>query len=515
MHRCQGKLWYNCRNKDRGGEWMYYQSTRNKEVKQTATEAILKGLSKEGGLFVPDQLPKMPFTLERLVEMTYQTLAYEVMSCFFTDIEEEDLKTCIHKAYGENFDHPHIAPLKVTKKGCFLELFHGPTLAFKDMALSILPHLMITSKKAAQEAREIVILTATSGDTGKAALEGFADVEGTKIIVFFPEEGVSAIQKRQMTTQEGENTKVIGIKGNFDDAQTGVKQIFSNKALEEVLNDQGYVFSSANSINIGRLIPQVVYYFYGYSQMVKEGELELGAAMNVVVPTGNFGNILAAYYAKQMGLPIGKLICASNENKVLYDFFNTGTYDSKRAFHVTHSPSMDILISSNLERLLYHISGEDTVCISTLMEALKTKGHYTISPYMKKQLEGFYGGYANEEGTLKAIKTVYEEAQYLMDPHTAVAYDVYETYKEQTKDETPTLIVSTASPYKFTSSVVSAIDPQLAKEDDFQLIDQVEHYLGAPMPTKIKELLTKPICHTAICEVEGMEQSVRAYLKLS
>ena len=329
-----------------------YNSTRSAGAPVKASVAILKGLSDDGGLFVPDHIPALDKSLEQLSKMTYQEVAYEVMKLFLTDFTEEELKNCINKAYDEKFDTDVIAPLVEAKGAYYLELFHGATIAFKDMALSILPHLLITSAKKNQIQNEIVILTATSGDTGKAALAGFAEVEGTRIIVFYPKNGVSPIQEKQMVTQKGDNTFVVGIHGNFDDAQTGVKKIFSDKELAKEMAAKGFQFSSANSINIGRLVPQIVYYVYSYVQLLAEGKIGDGEAINVVVPTGNFGNILAAFYAKNMGLPIAKLICASNDNKVLYDFFSTGTYDRNREFMLTTSPSMDILISSNLERLI-------------------------------------------------------------------------------------------------------------------------------------------------------------------
>ena len=390
-------------------------------------------------------------------DMTYQQTAYEVMKQYLTDFSEEELKSCIAKAYDAKFDTEEIAPLVKKDDAWFLELFHGATIAFKDMALSILPHLMITSARKNQVKNEIVILTATSGDTGKAALAGFAGVEGTRIVVFYPKDGVSAIQEKQMVTQKGDNTCVVGIHGNFDQAQTGVKKMFSDPALAKEMEAEGYQFSSANSINIGRLVPQIVYYVYAYGRLLKAGEISEGETINVVVPTGNFGNILAAFYAKNMGLPIGKLICASNENKVLFDFFRTGVYDRNREFILTNSPSMDILISSNLERLIYRIAGEDADKNAALMKALVTEGRYEITPQMREQLSDFYGNYASEEETGEAIHDLYEKTGYVMDTHTAVAKSVYEKYRAQTGDTaTKTVIASTASPFKFTGSVMKA-----------------------------------------------------------
>ena len=439
---------------------LLYKSTRDAEKTVTASQAILKGLADDGGLFVPVSIPKLPVSLGELKEMTYQETAYTVMKEFLTDFTEEELKSCIAKAYDSKFDTEEIAPLAKVEDAYYLELFHGATIAFKDMALSILPHLLTTSAKKNQVKNEIVILTATSGDTGKAALAGFADVEGTKIIVFYPKNGVSHVQELQMVIQKGDNTSVVAIHGNFDNAQSGVKAMFENKELEKELNEAGYQFSSANSINIGRLVPQVVYYVYAYAKLLQNEEIAEDEEINVVVPTGNFGNILAAYYAKNMGIPIAKLICASNENKVLYDFFQTGTYDRNREFVLTTSPSMDILISSNLERLIYKISGEDARKDTDLMTELKTKGSYAITGEMKANLADFAAGYATEEQVAKTIHDIYEDTGYVMDTHTAVAATVYKAYREDSKDDRKTVIASTASPYKFAGSVMSAIDPK-------------------------------------------------------
>lgn len=490
-----------------------YTSTRRHLQGVTSKQAILQGISEEGGLFVPEKLPIIDFTFAEMMTWSYQELAYRVMRLFFEDFTEEELRHCIGAAYDEKFSTPEIAPLVSTSQVHYLELFHGPTLAFKDMALSILPHLMLTSKQAAKDTSEIVILTATSGDTGKAALEGFADVAGTKIIVFFPEEGVSAVQKRQMTTQEGDNTLVVGINGNFDDAQTGVKMLFGDRELEGQLREKGYMLSSANSINIGRLIPQVVYYFHAYKELVAQGKVEMGMPMNVVVPTGNFGNILAAYYAKSLGVPIAKLICASNENKILYDFFQTGMYDRNRPFHVTTSPSMDILISSNLERLLYHLSGEDTEQVTEMMAGLREQGKYRITDEMKAQLEPFYGGYADDVTTATCIRQVYETEGYLMDTHTAVAYAVYKQYVHESGDVRPCVIASTASPYKFTGSVMAALQQiEVCEQDDFALIKELEKMLDEEMPKGIQGLETRPIRHTKVCEVNEMKSVVCDFL---
>lgn len=491
---------------------LYYKSTRNSNLKVTASEAILKGLAPDGGLFVPEKLPVLGKSMEELKDLNYQDTAYEVMKCFLTDFTEEELRNCIEKAYDSKFDDEAIAPLVKVEDTYYLELFHGATIAFKDMALSILPHLMTTSAKKNQVKNEIVILTATSGDTGKAALAGFADVEGTKIIVFYPKNGVSRVQELQMVTQKGDNTSVVAIHGNFDNAQSGVKAMFENKELEKELNEAGYQFSSANSINIGRLVPQVVYYVYAYAKLLQNEEIAEDEEINVVVPTGNFGNILAAYYAKNMGIPIAKLICASNENKVLYDFFQTGTYDRNREFVLTTSPSMDILISSNLERLIYKISGEDARKDTDLMTELKTKGSYAITGEMKANLADFAAGYATEEQVAKTIHDIYEDTGYVMDTHTAVAATVYKAYREDSKDDRKTVIASTASPYKFAGSVMSAIDPKYKGQDDFKLIEELQKVSGTELPNAIKEIMNAEIRHNTECDVDQMEQTVKNIL---
>ena len=491
---------------------LLYKSTRDAEKTVTASQAILKGLADDGGLFVPVSIPKLPVSLGELKEMTYQEIAYTVMKEFLTDFTEEELKSCIAKAYDSKFDTEEIAPLAKVEDAYYLELFHGATIAFKDMALSILQHLLTTSAKKNQVKNEIVILTATSGDTGKAALAGFADVEGTKIIVFYPKNGVSRVQELQMVTQKGDNTSVVAIHGNFDNAQSGVKAMFENKELEKELNEAGYQFSSANSINIGRLVPQVVYYVYAYAKLLQNEEIAEDEEINVVVPTGNFGNILAAYYAKNMGIPIAKLICASNENKVLYDFFQTGTYDRNREFVLTTSPSMDILISSNLERLIYKISGEDARKDTDLMTELKTKGSYAITGEMKANLADFAAGYATEEQVAKTIHDIYEDTGYVMDTHTAVAATVYKAYREDSKDDRKTVIASTASPYKFAGSVMSAIDPKYKGQDDFKLIEELQKVSGTELPNAIKEIMNAEIRHNTECDVDQMEQTVKSIL---
>ena len=465
---------------------LVYHSTRNSEETATASEAILKGLTSDGGLFVPDSIPKLNVALEDLTKMSYQEIAYAVMKEFLTDFTEEELKTCINNAYDSKFDTEEIAVTKKVDGAYYLELFHGATIAFKDMALSILPHLLVTSARKNNVKNEIVILTATSGDTGKAALAGFADVPGTKIIVFYPKSGVSPIQEKQMVTQKGNNTYVIGIKGKF---------------------------SSANSINIGRLVPQIVYYVKAYADLLKQGALKAGEPMNVVVPTGNFGNILASYYAKQMGIPINKFVCASNKNKVLFDFFETGKYDRNREFYVTTSPSMDILISSNLERMIYRIAGNDPKQCAEFMAALTKDGEYVITDAMKAELSEFFGAFGSEEETAVKIKEVYDKEGYVMDTHTAVAAVAYDKYKAATGDDkTPTIIASTASPYKFTRSVMDAIDPAYDAEDDFELVDELNKVSKTEIPKAIEEIRTAPVLHDTVCETVAMEDEVKKIL---
>ena len=471
-----------------------YKSTRSTEGTLKASEAILKGLADDGGLFVPLEIPALDVTVEELSKMTYQQVAYEVMKLYFTDFTEEELKNCINNAYDSKFDTEEIAPLAEVEGTYFLELFHGKTIAFKDMALSILPHLLTTSAKKNGVKNEIVILTATSGDTGKAAMAGFADVPGTRIIVFYPNGGVSPIQEKQMVTQKA------------------VKAIFGDKELAKEMDEKGFQFSSANSINIGRLIPQVAYYVYAYAKLFAEGKVSKDQKINVVVPTGNFGNILAAYYAKNMGLPIDKLICASNENRVLYDFFTTGEYDKNREFILTNSPSMDILISSNLERLIYRIAGDDAEANKKMMEELSKDGKYSITPEMKAKLADFYGNYASEEETAAIIKKIYEETGYVMDTHTAVAASVYEKYKNETKDDNVTVIASTASPFKFTRSVMNAIDPKYDSMGDFELVDELSKIGNVKVPNAIEEIRNAEIRHNNLCEVAGMKDIVKKFL---
>ena len=491
---------------------LLYKSTRNADKTVTASQAILKGLAEDGGLFVPTELPKLDVTMNELKTMSYQETAYAVMKQLLTDFTEEELKHCINSAYDSKFDTEVIAPLVKVGDTYHLELFHGATIAFKDMALSILPHLLTTAAKKNNVTKDIVILTATSGDTGKAALAGFADVPGTKIIVFYPKNGVSKVQELQMVTQKGDNTSVVAIHGNFDNAQSGVKALFEDKELEKELSEAGYQFSSANSINIGRLVPQVVYYVYAYAKLLENEEIENGEEINVTVPTGNFGNILAAYYAKQMGVPIAKLICASNENKVLFDFFKTGKYDRNREFVLTSSPSMDILISSNLERLIYTIAGQDAKKNSELMEALKIDGVYEITPEMKEKLSDFEGGYSTEEETKETIGGTYKSTGYVMDTHTAVAAHVSRAYRDASKDQKKMLVASTASPYKFARSVMTAIDEKYDELEEFALIDELEKVSGVAIPNAIEEIRNAQIRHTKECDVDKMKETVKEIL---
>lgn len=489
-----------------------YVSTRGSQDVKNAAQAVIQGISQDKGLFVPKAIPKLSIKIEDMVSKSYQEIAFSVIKSFFTDYTEEELKACIDGAYDHKFEAEDIVPIVKAGDAYFLELYHGRTAAFKDMALSILPYLLTTAMKKEKEDKKIVILTATSGDTGKAALEGFADVPNTEIVVFFPVEGVSQVQERQMITQEGANTHVFAIRGNFDDAQTGVKQIFNDSAFAEELAKMGCKLSSANSINIGRLVPQVAYYVYAYCKLLEKGTIKVGDKMNVVVPTGNFGNILAAYYAKEMGIPMGKLICASNENKVLTDFINTGVYDIQREFYLTNSPSMDILISSNLERLLYHLSGGNGAEISALMESLDKEKKYEVNEEIKEALKDFYAGFADMEETKEAIGQMYEQNGYLMDTHTAVAYKVYEDYKKETGDETATIIASTASAYKFADSVADSIGlPH--EEDGFAYVTALNAKTGVAVPAGLKGLQDKEILHKGVMDKDALKEAVRDSLK--
>ena len=494
---------------------LMYSSTRGGGDKINAAKAIIKGIAEDKGLFVPSEIPKLKVPVEELAGKTYQEIAEIVIGQFFDDFTEEEIKHCVYSAYDSKFAAEEIAPIAkigAEEPAYILELYHGKTAAFKDMALSILPYLLTTAMKKENETAQIAILTATSGDTGKAALEGFADVPNTQIIVFFPEEGVSEVQKRQMITQEGENTHVFAIKGNFDDAQTGVKNIFADSEFAQDLLEKGYKLSSANSINIGRLVPQVAYYVYSYAKLVEVGEIKAGEKINITVPTGNFGNILAAYYAREMGVPVNKFICASNKNKVLTDFINTGIYNAEREFHITNSPSMDILISSNLERLLYHLSGMNGDEIKFYMKSLDREKKYEVSGDIMKKLQCFYGGFADENRTLTSIGEVYDNNGYLMDTHTAVAYSVYRDYVRETGDKTRTIIASTASPYKFAAAVSHGIGLDI-EISDFHYIASLYDETKVPVPEGLRNLDKKEIRHKDVIEVNRMKDYVWNSLK--
>lgn len=491
-----------------------YRSTRSSELRVTASQAVLQGLAPDGGLFVPEKIPHFTPDWTAMAAQSYQETALQVMSLLLTDYTQEELRNCIDRAYDSKFDIPQITCLRETDGVWYLELFHGATIAFKDMALSILPHLMTTAAAKNGVTDEIVILTATSGDTGKAAMAGFADVPGTRIIVFYPKGGVSSVQERQMVTQKGANVHVVGINGNFDDAQSAVKKIFSDEKMKERMAQAGKRFSSANSINIGRLVPQIVYYFYAYGQLVKDGKVPAGEKINITVPTGNFGNILAAYYAKQMGLPVRKLVCASNENKVLVDFFRTGAYDRNRSFMLTSSPSMDILISSNLERLIYQIAGEDPQVTKKLMESLGSSGVYCITDAMKAGLKDFYGNYATQSETSDEILRVYDSYGYVIDTHTAVASRVCRKYQADTGDHTPMVTASTASPYKFARTVVCAIRPELQSKTDFELIDALHEISGTAIPQAIEDIRSTPILHRTVVDAADMGNEIIRWLNI-
>lgn len=489
-----------------------YHSTRNQDIRTTPSLAILQGIAPDGGLYVPDSLPNLPFSLEAIPQMDYHQLAFSILKSFFSDFSDEELHQCVRAAYDEKFDRPDIAALRQAGDMHYLELFHGPTLAFKDMALSILPHLMTTAAKKNGLEKEIVILTATSGDTGKAALVGFKDVPGTRIIVFYPKDGVSEIQERQMLTQKGENVSVVAIDGNFDDAQSRVKALFADTALREQLEQAGMQFSSANSINIGRLVPQIVYYLYAYGQLLGNGTLQAGEEMNVCVPTGNFGNILAAYYAKEMGLPIRKLLVASNRNHVLTEFFQSGEYDRNRPFHLTASPSMDILVSSNLERFLHLVSDDDTQTVRQLMRSLATEGNYSIPSKWRDNMEAFWAAYADDDATKQQIAKVYQESGYLIDPHTAVASSVADRYREQTGDKTPMVVASTASPLKFPLAVLEAIEPAIAAKDTVQALLQLQDKLNLQFPAAIEEALHGDVLHDTMIATDQMKATIQKAL---
>ena len=490
---------------------MRYISTRGNSEAITSAAAIIRGLAPDRGLYVPERIPALPCRPKELAELQYRDVVERILGAFLTDFVTGDLSFCAKNAYDSKFDAPDIAPVVKTDKAYFLELWHGSTAAFKDMALSILPWLLKAAARIEGEDKKIAILTATSGDTGKAALSGFAGVAGTEIIVFYPKDGVSAVQERQMLTQEGDNVHVYGIRGNFDEAQTGVKNVFNDAAFAGELAARGVRLSSANSINFGRLAPQIAYYANAYAKLLKRGEIADGEEINICVPTGNFGNILAAWYAKQMGLPVARLICASNENKILTDFINTGVYDTRREFILTTSPSMDILVSSNLERLLWHLSGGDNERIRSLMAALEESGAYDAGADVKSALGEFSGGFADMETSHAALARLWFEEGYLIDTHTAVAYTVYLDYRALTGDNTKTLIASTASPYKFAGSVARALGVP-AGDSEFDTLENIHAATGLPVPESLSGLGAKPVLHDAVIEKTEVKAAVTAAL---
>ncbi|MBQ9078749.1 MAG: threonine synthase [Ruminococcus sp.] len=491
---------------------MFYNSTRNSNVKVNSAEAITQGISVEGGLFVPESIPVLSLDeIKAVGDMKYADRAAYVFSKYLTDFTEAEIHYCTDNAYStKNFETESIAEIAHLFEGTYmLELWHGPTCAFKDMALQILPYFLTTSAKKINLDKKIVILVATSGDTGKAALEGFKDVEGTSILVFYPEDGVGPMQKRQMKTQEGGNVGVCAIKGNFDDCQNGVKAIFTDDEVKNQLENAGLMFSSANSINWGRLVPQVVYYISSYAELVKSGEIELGEKINIVVPTGNFGNILAAYYAKHMGIPVNKLICASNVNNVLTDFINTGIYDRNRQFYATVSPSMDILISSNLERLLYLMTDRNDEVIRDWFGKLASEGRYEVTDDVKAKLaDEFWAGCCNDDETKETINAVYGKYSYTCDTHTAVAVKVYEDYKKATGDNAKTVIASTASPYKFSAAVLEALEGAESDIDEYAKVDRIAELSKLPVPAALADLKNKPLRFNDVIEKSDQKQYV-------
>ena len=496
---------------------MEYISTRGSAPAIPSKKAIIKGIAEDDGLYVPSHFP--PFGIAPFggpPKKSYADRAVKILRPFLTDYTDEQLNSSCRSAYGKNFESPQTAPVKILGDGtAVLELWHGPTQAFKDMALQIMPRLLSFALKAEREKYEVVILVATSGDTGKAALEGFADAEGVRIFVFYPHQGVSEIQRLQMVTQRGKNVGACAVRGNFDDAQTGVKKIFSDLALNRKLAASHFRLSSANSINWGRLAPQVAYYFTGYDDIAAAGKIRPGQPILICVPTGNFGNILAAYYAIRGGLPVSRLICASNRNRVLTDFIRTGVYDRRREFHKTESPSMDILISSNLERLLFELSGRKASEVAQWMKDLGSQGRYAIHPGGLEELQKlFYGGFADQKETLAAIRRAFEKHGYLMDTHTAVGYSVLQKYREETGDPTPALLASTASPFKFNRAVLEALGRDTSGKDEFTLLDELARVAGQPVPAKLAELKFLPELHVGVCEKQEMDRALLRFLKI-
>ena len=493
---------------------MKYNSTRDKSCRVSAAHAIAHGLAPDGGLFVPEELPQLsPQQIEALCKTDYRGRAEEILALFLDEFSREEIRAIVTAAYGDNYDDSAIAPLhSIDEKTAVLELWHGPTCAFKDMALQILPHLLTASLKKCGETRKVCILVATSGDTGKAALEGFADVEDTKILVFYPHNGVSDVQRLQMVTQRGGNVSVAAVRGNFDDAQSGVKTLFGDAELSDELSDKGWFLSSANSINWGRLLPQIVYYFSAYCELVNSKYVRIGDDVDFAVPTGNFGDILACWYAKKMGLPIGKLICASNENNVLADFFKTGIYDRNRAFHTTISPSMDILVSSNLERLLYSVCGDD-ILVAEYMRSLNEKGSYTVGSEIFKVLsDNFVGGFCSDADTKKTIASVYNKHNYLIDTHTAVAYKLMNDYRNTYASKRPTVVVSTASPFKFCDSVLNALGENIDAKGT-ELIKKLSERTGVKVPMPLSDLDKREKRFELVINKQEMRQTVTDFLK--
>ncbi len=496
---------------------MEYVSTRGAAPRIPSKKAIIKGIGEDGGLYVPSVFPSIgPDPFSDLPRKDYAARAEKILRLFLTDFTTAELSDACKGAYAENFNSPLIAPVKPLDRGtAVLELWHGPTLAFKDMALQLMPRLLSTALEAEEERYEIVILVATSGDTGKAALEGFSDSKGVYIYVFYPHGGVSEMQRLQMATQRGGNVGACGVIGNFDDAQNGVKKIFSESEINARLKTFSFRLSSANSINWGRLVPQVAYYFTAYDGMVAEGRLRRGESLNICVPTGNFGNILGAYYAIRCGLPVSRLICASNRNKVLTDFIRTGLYDRRREFYKTEAPSMDILISSNLERLLFELAGRNFAMVSNWMRKLAAEGWYAISREALEELQSlFYGGYADQPQTSQAVKDAYERHGYLMDPHTAVGYSVLQRYREETGDGRPALLVSTASPFKFNRAVLEALGRDVRGKDEFSLLEELSSLCAQPVPARLAELKSLPEIHKDICEKDKMGKALYEFLKI-
>jgi threonine synthase len=497
---------------------MEYISTRGAAPAIPSKKAIIKGIAEDNGLYIPSTFPSLgPAPFQGSQRKSYPERAVKILRPFLADYSDEELHTSCRAAYGKNFESSQIAPLKILGDGtAVLELWHGPTQAFKDMALQLMPRLLSFALKGETEKYEVVILVATSGDTGKAALEGFADAEGVRILVFYPHGGVSEIQRLQMVTQRGKNVGACAVKGNFDDAQTGVKQVFSDSALNRKLASYHFQLSSANSINWGRLAPQVAYYFTGYDDMVAAGKIQQGNPILICVPTGNFGNILAAYYAIRCGLPVSRLICASNRNKVLTEFIRTGVYDRRREFFKTESPSMDILISSNLERLLFELSDRKADVVAQWMKELGAQGWYKIDLRGLEELQKlFYGGFADHRETLAAIQWAFERQGYLMDTHTAVGYSVLQKYREETGDNTPALLASTASPFKFNQAVLEALGRDTSGKDEFTLLDELSAISGQPVPVKLAELKSLPELHGGVCERDEMGRALFQFLKMT